>query len=99
MQQLRSLIRKVEKLTGSSAGSPYTLEVTPRVHLAGTLGDEPVTSDYAPALKLQLDPLKLRPDAGSSSAGDDASAADQLAAAFNPKRDGSVSASTTRPTR
>ena len=41
VQQLRSLIRKVEKLTGSSPGSPYDLEVTPRVHLAGTLGDEP----------------------------------------------------------
>jgi hypothetical protein len=96
VQQLRSLINKVEKLTGSSAGSPYSVEVTPRVHLAGTLGDEPLTSDYAPALKLQLDPLKLRPDTGSSSAGDDASAADQLAAAFNPKRDGSVSATTTQ---
>ena len=96
VQSLRSLIRKVEKLTGSSAGSPYSVEVTPRVHLAGTLGDDPFTSDYAPALKLQLDPLKLRPDTSSSSAGGDASAADQLAAAFNPKRDGSVSASTTQ---
>jgi signal peptidase I len=96
VRQLRSLISKVEKLTGTSAGSPYSVEVTPRVHLAGTLGDEPVTSDYAPALKLQLDPLKLRPDTGSSDAGGDASAADERAAAFNPKRAGSVSSSTTQ---
>jgi signal peptidase I len=94
VQQLRSLIRKVEKLTGGPAGSAYTLEVTPRVHLAGTLGSEPVASDYAPALKLQLDPLKLRPAAASSSAGDDETAADALKAAFNPTRNGSVSAST-----
>jgi hypothetical protein len=94
VRQLRSLIRKVEKLTGTSAGSPYSVEVTPRVHLAGTLGDQPVTSDYAPALKLQLDPLKLRPDMASSDAGGAASAADELAAAFNPKRAGSVSSST-----
>jgi signal peptidase I len=99
VRQLRSLIRKVEKLTGSSAGSAYTLEVTPRVHLAGTLGSEPVTSDYAPALKLQLDALKLRPAAASSSAGDDAAAADALKAALNPKRDGSVAASTTKANR
>jgi signal peptidase I len=94
VQQLRSLIRKVEKLTGGPAGSAYTLEVTPRVHLAGTLGSEPVASDYAPALKLQLDPLKLRPAAASSSSGGDETAADALKAAFNPTRNGSVSAST-----
>jgi signal peptidase I len=96
VRQLRSLIGKVEKLTGTSAGSPYSVEVTPRVHLAGTLGDEPITSDYAPALKLLLDPLKLRPDTGSSDAGGDASAADERTAAFNPKRAGSVSSSTTQ---
>jgi signal peptidase I len=94
VQRLRSLIREVEKLTGSSAGSAYTLEVTPRVHLAGTIGSEPVTSDYAPALTFQLDPLKLRPATGSSAGGDDASAADQLKSSLNPKRDGSVSATT-----
>ncbi len=96
VRQLRSLITRVEKLTGTSAGSPYSVEVTPRVHLAGTLGDQPVTSDYAPALKLQLDPLKLRPDTGSSDAGGDASTADKPAAAFIPKRAGSVSSSTTQ---
>jgi signal peptidase I len=98
VQQLRSLIRKVEKLTGSTAGSAYTLEVTPRVHLAGTLGNEPIASDYAPALALQLDPLKLRPAAATTS-GDDGSAADALKAAFNPTRKGSVSASVTEPNR
>ncbi len=99
VQHLRSLIRKVEKLTGGPAGSAYTLEVTPRVHLAGTLGSQPVASDYAPALKLQLDPLKLRPAAASASAGDDDSGADALKAAFNPTRNGSVSASTTTANR
>jgi signal peptidase I len=99
VQQLRALIHKVEKLTGGPAGSAYTLEVTPRVHIAGTLGSEPVASDYAPALKLQLDPLKLRPAAATSSAADDDTAADALKAAFNPTRNGSVSATTTVPNR
>ncbi len=83
--QLRSLIRKVEKLTGSSAGAPYGIYVTPRVHLAGTLADEPLTSDYAPALKLQLDRLKLRPDTGAPAAGGDASAADRARGRVQPQ--------------
>ena len=61
LPRLRSLIREVEKLTGGTGGSVYSLEIVPRVHLAGTLASQPLTSDYAPALKLQLDALKLLP--------------------------------------
>lgn len=96
IRRLQSLIRKVERLTGSSAGSAYTLEVTPRVHLAGTLGSQPITSDYAPPLTFQLDALKLRPATASSSSPDDPSAADQMTAALHPKRNGAVSATTTK---
>jgi signal peptidase I len=88
VQHLRSLIRKVEKLTGSSAGSAYTLEIVPRVHLTGTLASEPLTSDYAPALKLQLDPQKLRLAPDSSDPADDAAAPEK--SALYPSNKGTV---------
>jgi signal peptidase I len=95
VQRLRSLIRKVEKLTGGSPGSTYALQVLPRVHLTGTLASQPLTSDYAPALKLQLDALKLRLDTGSSDPGDDAAAANKNA--LRPSRKGTVADSRTEP--
>jgi signal peptidase I len=94
---LRSLIRQVESLTGSAVGSAYDLEVTPRVHLAGTLGAQPISTDYAPALKFQLDNLKLRPVASSPPSSGQAATADDVKAGFTPKRDGSVSQAITEP--
>ena len=61
---LQSLIRKVEKLTGGAPGAAYNLSIMPRVHVTGTLASQPLTSDYAPALSLQLDALQLRAGAG-----------------------------------
>ena len=95
LPRLRSLIREVEKLTGGTAGPAYSLEVMPRVHLTGTLASQPITSDYAPALKLQLDALKLRPEAASSPPGDDAAASDGAKSTLRPSRPGSVTASRT----
>jgi signal peptidase I len=102
--RLRSLIREVEKLTGGTLGSAYTLEITPRVHTTGTLGSQPLTSDYAPALTLQLDALKLRPNAGAPTpaaagapaAGDDGASDDGgEKGGLRPSRPGSVTASRT----
>jgi hypothetical protein len=95
LPRLRSLIREVEKLTGGTAGPAYSLEVMPRVHLTGTLASQPITSDYAPALKLQLDALKLRPEAASSPPGDDAAASDGAKSTLRPSRPGAVTASRT----
>jgi hypothetical protein len=86
--ELRSLIHKVETLTGGSPGTTYALEIVPRMHLAGTLASQPLTSDYAPALKLQLDQQKLRLDTSSSAPGDDPEGADK--SALNPSRKGTV---------
>jgi signal peptidase I len=99
--RLRSLIREVEKLTGGTTGSAYTLEVVPRVHVTGTLASQPLASDYQPALKLQLDALKLRPDAGAptpdaAAASDDVPASDDgQKSGLHPSRPGSVTASRT----
>src|SRR5204862_5321474 len=41
LPRLRSLIRKVDKLTGGSPGAAYDLSVVPRVHLTGTLASGP----------------------------------------------------------
>jgi signal peptidase I len=102
LPRLRSLIREVEKLTGGTGGSIYNLEVVPRVHVAGTLASQPLTSDYAPALKLQLDNLKLRPDTTASAPGADSSTPDGDPApsgrekgGLYPSRPGSVAASRT----
>jgi signal peptidase I len=93
--RLRSLIRKVETLTGGAPGATYDLTVMPRLHLTGTLASAPLTTDFAPELKLKLDALQLSPPATGSAA----SAATASGAAkddLNPSRRGTVSASTTK---
>jgi signal peptidase I len=59
LNQLRGMIRRVEVLTGTPPGA-YTLSVVPRFHVAGSLAGRTLESDYAPALKFQLDALQLR---------------------------------------
>jgi signal peptidase I len=59
LDQLRGMIRRVEVLTGTPPGA-YTLSVVPRFHVAGSLAGRTLESDYAPALKFQLDALQLR---------------------------------------
>src|SRR4051794_31771584 len=99
---LQSVIRKVERLTGSAPGASYDITVTPRVHATGTLADQPLTSDYAPALAFKLDGLQLRPAPGEAAAGTPPAAAPagsgpspEQKAALNPSRRGNVAASTT----
>ena len=88
---VQSLIRKVEKLTGGAAGATYNLSITPRVHVTGTLASQPFTSNYAPALSLQLDALQLRAGQGSTTA--------DPAGGLNPSRAGSVATATTTPNK
>jgi hypothetical protein len=87
---LQSLIRKVEKLTGGTPGSAYNLSITPRVHVTGTLASQPLTSDYSPALSLQLDALQLRAGGGSPASGEKDSG-------LTPSRPGTVSTASTKP--
>jgi signal peptidase I len=89
---LQSLIRKVEKLTGGSPGAAYNLSITPRVHVTGTLASQPLTSDYAPALSLQLDALQLRAGAGSTAPGDEEGG-------LTPSRPGTVATASTKPNK
>jgi signal peptidase I len=92
--RLRSLIRKVERLTGSPPGTTYDLSVEPRVHATGTLGSQPLTTDYSPPLELELDALKLRPATGAAASGTQADASDNETKLLHPKRQGAVEAST-----
>jgi signal peptidase I len=96
---LQSLIRKVDKLTGVAPGSAYNLSVIPRVHVAGTLASQPLTSDFAPAMSLQLDALQLRAGAASPAPADDptASSSDTAKSALNPSRDGNVASLSRAP--
>jgi signal peptidase I len=87
---VQSLIRKVEKLTGGASGATYNLSIVPRVHVTGTLASQPLTSDYAPALSLQLDALQLRAAAGSTAPGGQESG-------LTSSRPGTVATASTTP--
>jgi signal peptidase I len=94
---LQSLIRKVDKLTGVAPGSAYNLAVIPRVHVAGTLASQPLTSDYAPEMSLQLDALQLRAAAASpapAAAGAPAASKDDKGG-LTPSRSGNVASMST----
>ena len=97
LPRLRSLIREVDKLTGGSPGAAYNLSVVPRVHMTGTLANGPLTTDFAPAMSLQLDTLQLRPGAASTPAAAGSDTSGDRNAALNPSRAGTVAASTTVP--
>jgi signal peptidase I len=89
---VQALIRKVEKLTGGSSGATYNLSIRPRVHVTGTLASQPLTSDYAPALSLQLDALQLRAGGGST-------ALSGKEGGLTPSRPGTVATVTTTPSK
>ena len=94
---LQSLIRKVDKLTGVAPGSAYNLSVIPRVHVAGTLASQPLTSDYAPEMSLHLDALQLRAAAASpapAAAGAPAASKDDKGG-LTPSRGGTVASMST----
>jgi hypothetical protein len=69
LNRVLSLIGRVETLTGAPSGGEYSLAVVPRLHLSGTVADQPITSAFAPALSFQLDPLKLLPGSGATTSG------------------------------
>ncbi len=86
LAQLRALIGRVETLTGTPAGSAFTVDILPRVHVKGTLADEALDDKYDPTLSFQLDPLQLRAGSGGSDG-----------AAFTQSRPGSVAATVASP--
>jgi len=90
LPRLRSLIARVETLTGAPSGGDYTLAVVSRLHMSGTLAGQPLTSDYAPALSFQLSALQLRPGSGSSTSADEQDG-------LTPARRSTVTASATAP--
>jgi signal peptidase I len=88
LAQLRALIGRVEALTGTPAGSAFTVEILPRVHVKGTLADEVLDERYKPALSFQLDPLQLRAGGGGSA---------DAGAALTQSQSGSVAATVASP--
>lgn len=91
LAQLRALIGRVETLTGTPAGSAFTVEILPRVHVKGTLADEALDERYAPTLSFQLDPLQLRAGGGGGAA--DA----ESGGSFSQSQPGSVAATVASP--
>jgi signal peptidase I len=100
LDQLRALIGRVEALTGTPAGSAFTVEVLPRMHVEGTLADEVLDDRYDPVLSFQLDPLQLRATAGGGGAGGAAGAsagAGAGASGFTQSRAGSLAGTVASP--
>jgi hypothetical protein len=85
LPRLQALARRVETLTGVPPGT-YTLAVTPRFRVEGTLAGRPLASDYGPALSFQLDASQLRPGAGEKGG-------------FTHSRPGTVAVAATDPAR
>jgi signal peptidase I len=65
LKQLQSVLARVQKLTGISAGSGYTIAVVPKVHVTGTVAGHPVNTTYGPRLSFQLQGMQLQPAASS----------------------------------
>jgi signal peptidase I len=59
LHELRTIVREIERETGVEQGI-YTVTLSPRVELAGTLGDEPLDASFTPSLQLEFDSLQLR---------------------------------------
>jgi hypothetical protein len=68
LDSLQALIKQIQKLTGVSTASGYTIAVVPQVHVAGTLARQPLATSFNPVLSLQLAPPQLRPSATLSPA-------------------------------
>jgi signal peptidase I len=60
---LRTLLARVETMTGTAASATYQVSLITRAHVAGTLDGRPLTSDFHPSLDFQLDAVQLRPAA------------------------------------
>jgi hypothetical protein len=90
LARLRALIGRVEALTGTPAGSAFTVEILPRVHVKGTLADEVLDDRYDPALSFQLDSLQLRVGGGGSGSAD-------AGVGFTQSQAGSVAATVASP--
>ncbi len=90
LDQLQALINRVETLTGTPAGSAFTVSILPRLHVKGTLADEALDDRYNPTLSFQLDPLQLR--AGSGGSADAATGG-----TFTQSQSGSVAATVATP--
>ncbi|MGZ4248790.1 MAG: signal peptidase I [Solirubrobacteraceae bacterium] len=80
LNQLQSVLARVQKLTGISADSGYTIAVVPKVHVTGTVAGEPVNTSFTPRLSFQLQGTQLQPGAGSG----------QSSGGFAPSQKGSV---------
>jgi signal peptidase I len=67
LRRIRSITRRVERLTGMPANGSYNLAVIPRVHATGTLSGRPLHTELSPQTTFQLDALQLRPGADGPS--------------------------------
>jgi signal peptidase I len=59
LHELREIVRRIERETGVEQGI-YTMTLTPRVDVSGTLGDSPLETSFMPSLQLEFDSLQLR---------------------------------------
>ncbi|HEV7492992.1 signal peptidase I [Baekduia sp.] len=95
LDQLQALIARVDALTGTPAGSAFTVDIMPRLHVKGTLADEALDDRYNPELSFQLDPLQLR--AANAGAGAPGAAPAGGSSGFTQSRVGSVAATVATP--
>lgn len=81
LTQVQSVLARVQKLTGISASSGYTIAIVPKVHISGSLAGQPLNTSFGPTLNFQLQGMQLQPGGGSGGS----------SGGFTPSQKGSVS--------
>jgi signal peptidase I len=64
LHSLLALVQSVEATTG--IGGSYTLTITPRVNVSGSVSAHPLRTSFSPPSKFALTPLELKPFAHAS---------------------------------
>ena len=87
LNQLQSLLGRVQALTGFPAGAGFTVAVVPAVRVGGTVLGQPFNTRFNPVMSFQLDPVELVPGGGSTRSG-------APAAGLTPSAAGTVATAT-----
>ncbi|MGO9956271.1 MAG: signal peptidase I [Solirubrobacteraceae bacterium] len=66
LPQLNKLIAQVTAQTGDAMGDQYSLTITARVQVAGTLAGQPVSTTFSPGLSFALGGLQVVPGGAST---------------------------------
>lgn len=89
LSSLQAMVTQIERQTGIPA-SGYMISVTPKVHIRGSLAGHILSTNFAPALSFQLQPLQLQPSGASATSGSSSAGGGSAAGSGSPTGSGSA---------